>query len=114
MEALFAYFEKMHNTSTLSRPFLRSLLSKGTIILPPRLSYEVRNTELDHFFELKIRFCGNGSKMIEGVHYEDSYSPTCQGFSFRMSMGIAATLGMILHFIDASNAFQTNMISNPK
>ena len=51
--------------------------------------------------------------MIEGVHYENSYSPTCQGFSFRMSMAYAATLMMVLYFIDASNAFQTNVIDNP-
>ena len=50
MEALFACFDKMHNTSTLSRPFLRSRLPKVTLVLNPRLSYEVRNTDLDNFF----------------------------------------------------------------
>ena len=55
LEALFSCFEKMHNTATLSRPFLRKLLPKRTMILSPRLSYEVRTTELDNFFEFKIR-----------------------------------------------------------
>ena len=51
--------------------------------------------------------------MIQGIHFMESYSPTCQGFSFRMVMGLAATLLMTLYFIDASNAFQTNVISDP-
>ena len=51
--------------------------------------------------------------MEEGIHYEDSYSPTCQGFSFRLSVNVAAIQNMILFFIDASNAFQTNVISDP-
>ena len=39
---------------------------------------------------------GNGSKLIQ----------------FRMAIGIAATMFITLHFIHASNAFQTNLISN--
>ena len=109
METLFACFDKMHNTACLSRPFLRTLLPKGVMILALRLSYEIKNTDLDNIYEIKIRMCGNGSKMIERIHYDYSYSPTCQGFSFRMAMGVAATLLMTLYFIDASNAFQTNV-----
>ena len=101
METLFACFDKMHYTACLSRPFLRTLLQKGVMILVPRLSYEVKNTDLDNFYELKIRICGNGSKMIEGIHFDDSYSPTCQGFLFRIAMGMAATFLMTLYFSDA-------------
>ena len=73
LEALFKCFDKMHNTGTLSRPFLRIKLSAKTLILNPRLSFEVRTTDMDNFFELKIRFCANGSKMILGLHYDESY-----------------------------------------
>ena len=87
----------MHNIACLSRPFLRTLLPKGVMILAPRLSYEVKNTDLDIFYELKIRMCGNGSKMIEGIHFDDSYSPTCQGFFVSNGNGNSSHLFMTLY-----------------
>ena len=56
LEALFKCFDKMHNTGTLSRPFLRIKLPAKTLILNPRLSFEVRITDMDNFFNLKICF----------------------------------------------------------
>ena len=50
--------------------------------LNPRLSFKVRTTDMDFFFKLKIRFCADGSKMILGIHYDESYSPSCSSFSF--------------------------------
>ena len=113
LEALFKCFDKMHNTGTLSRPFLQTRLKKDTLILNPRLSFEVRTTDMDFFFELKIRFCADGSKMILGKHYDESYSPSCSSFSFRFTINIIVWFRMLVFFIDASNAFQTNVITNP-
>ena len=87
----------MHNIACLSRPFLRTLLPKGVMILAPRLSYEVKNTDLDNFYKLKIRICRNGSKMIEGIHFDDSYSPTCQGFFVSNGNGNSSHLFMTLY-----------------
>ena len=51
--------------------------------------------------------------MIGGIDYILSYSPTVDADSFRLIVLIAAAEGMITVFIDASNAFQTNVISDP-
>ena len=113
IEATFNGYEKMHRTSTLSRPFLRSMLPPNALILSPRLSFEVRTTDLDFFYELKVRLCADGSKMLAGVHFDESYSPVCNGSSFCHAICLASVLAMVFYFIDADNAFQTNFIEDP-
>ena len=51
--------------------------------------------------------------MILGLHYDESYSPTYGSCSFRFTICIIVTYCMTAYFIDASNAFQTNVIANP-
>ena len=58
--------------------------------------------------------CANGSGMVQGIDYVVSYAPTVDADSFRLMIAIAASDRMILIFIDASNAFQTNVISDPR
>jgi len=52
-------------------------------------------------------------KIIEGVHFDESYSPICTGPSFHMTICFMAHYGMVITFIDAGNACQTNVISDP-
>lgn len=113
LESIFAAYDKMHNTSTLSHPFLRINLPSNALILAPKLSFEVLTTDMDYFYELKVRLCANGPKMLEGIHFDESYSPACDGASFCLTICIMAILHMIVSFIDAGNAFQTNLIDDP-
>ena len=55
IESTYNGYDKMHRTGTLSRPFLRSMLPPNALILAPRLSFEVCTTDLDFFYELKVR-----------------------------------------------------------
>ena len=52
--------------------------------------------------------------MIHGLDFIVSYAPTCDVDLFKLSLNIAASDGMIAVYIDASNAYQTNFISDPK
>ena len=56
--------------------------------------------------------CANGSKMIQEQDFTVSYVPTVDADSFRLAIEIAVSDEMIIVFIDASNAFQTNDISD--
>ena len=103
----------MHNSGTLSCPFLRIKIPDGKNVLPTRLSFEVKLTDVLDFYEIKVRMCTNGSKMIQGQDFTVSYAPTVVADSFRLSIALAASDNMIIVFIDASNAFQTNVISDP-
>ena len=114
IDTMFGAYNKMHNTGTLSCPLLKSLLPKDTKILPSKLSFEVKITDIAHFYELKTRFCANGSRQLEGIDFEVSFAPVADADSLRFMITIATSEGMIFIFIDASNAFQTNIISDPK
>ena len=71
----------MHGTGTLSLPFPESDLPPGLTVLRPRLSCEVRITDTDHYYELKIRLCADGSRMVVGIDYDLSYAPVIDGDS---------------------------------
>ena len=103
----------MHNSGTLSCPFLRKLIPEGKKVLPTKLSFETKITDIDDYYELKVRMCANGANMVQGKDYFISYAPTVDSDSFRLMIAIAAGDKMIIVFIDASNAFQTNVISDP-
>ena len=113
IDTMFGAYDKMHNTGTLSCPLLKTSLPKGTKILPAKLSFEVKITDIAHFYELKTRFCANGSRQLEGIDFEVSFAPVADADSLRFMIALATSEGMIFIFIDASNAFQTNIISNP-
>ena len=113
IECLFNSFDKMHNSGTLSCPFPRIKIPEGKKVLPTRLSFEVKLTDVLDFYEITIRMCANGSKIIQGQDFTVSYALTVDANSFRLAIAIAASDEMILVFIDASNAYQTNVISDP-
>ena len=70
-------------------------------------------TDVLDFYEIKVRMCANGSKMVQGQDFTVSYAPAVDADSFRLAISIVASDEIILVFIDASNAFQTNVISDP-
>ena len=110
---MFGAFDEMHNTGTLSCPILKTLLLKETKILPVKLSFEVKITGLAHYYESKTRFCANGACQLEGIDFEVSFALAADTDSLRLMISIPISEGMIFVFIDASNVFQTIIISNP-
>ena len=62
-------------------------------------------TDVLDFYEIKVRMCANGSKMVQGQDFTVSYAPTVDVDSFRLSIEISGSDKMIVVFIDASNAF---------
>ena len=57
--------------------------------------------------------CANRSKMIQGQDYTVSYAPTADVDSFRLTSTIAVSDDIVVVFIDTSNVFKTNVISDP-
>ena len=104
----------MHNSGTLSCLFPQIEIPTGKKIFLTRLSFEVKLTDVLDFYEIKVRMFANGSKMVQGLDYKVSYAPTVDTNSFRLSLNIAASDDMMVVFINASNTFQTNLISDSK
>jgi hypothetical protein len=73
--ALFKNYAKMLQSGTWSAPILRTQVPTSKTILPARVTFKVKNTDVDNNYELYCRTCANGSKMIEHVDYSNSYSP---------------------------------------
>ena len=103
----------MHRTGTLSLPFLLSRLPTETTILRPRVSCEVRITDSDNYYEMKIRLCANGARMIPGIDFDLSHVPVIDGETLLLMIAVATAKKMKFYFIDISNAFQSNVIHDP-
>ena len=113
IDCLFDSYDKMHRTGTLSLPFLTSILPPNTTILRPRLSCEVKITDSDNYFEMKIRLCADCSRMVQGIDFDLSYAPVIDGESLLLMIAVATAKGMKFYFLDISNAFQSNVIHDP-
>ena len=48
-----------------------------------RLSFEVRLTDLDDYYEIKTRMGANESRMIQGIDFMLSFAPTVEVDLFR-------------------------------
>lgn len=104
----------MHISGTLSCQFLRISMPEGNKILPTKILFETKLTDVEDYYEMKVRMCANESKIAQGEDYTIANTPAVDADSFRLGLVITAGDGMILIFIDASNAFKTNVISNPE
>ena len=95
----------MYNSRTLTYPFTGTKIADGKKLLPTRLSFEVKLTDITDYYEIKVKMCANRSKMVQGLDYLISYTPTVDVDPCRIILNIAASDGMTMLFIAASNAF---------
>jgi hypothetical protein len=107
--AHFENYDKMYQTGTWSYPVAKSLLPPKAVILPIRLAYSVKSTETDSLWEMQVRSCANGARMIEGVHFGQSYSPVAMIDSIHLLLILSASQDKQVYILDIRNAFQ-NMI----
>ena len=112
MDCMFTCYDNMYNYDTLSCSFLRTELSGDTKALPSRLSFEVKMTNIRGYYDLRIHHRSEVSKMIEGVNSKESYSSATNSDSFRMNISLESYEEMKLHFINAINAFKTNVMND--
>ena len=110
---MYNAYDKMHRTGTLSLPFSMTHLPSQTTVLRPRLTCEVKITDSDNYYELKVRMCADGSRMIMGLDYDLSYAPVIDGDILLLMIAVSTSLGMTFYFLDISNAFQSNIIHDP-
>jgi len=111
--ALFKNYDKMLHSGTWSAPILRSSIPPEKTVLPARVTFKVKDTNVENNYELYCRTCANGSTMKENVDYQNSYSPVGSIDSIRLLLSIAASRRWILNALDISNAFQTSIIFDP-
>ena len=81
----------MYNSGTLSCPFPQIKIPTCKKVLTTILTFEVNLTDVVDFFEIKVRMCINGSKMIQRLDFTVLYAPTVDANLFKLSIGIAAS-----------------------
>ena len=104
----------MATSTTFSAPFLRLLLPPDTKILRPRISCRLKTTDIDNQYDIHLRTCADGLSIIEGFNFTVSYIPVDGIRSLRIIIAISSAEGLILFFLDISNAFQNTILPNPE
>ena len=56
-DSIFTNYEERERYTTSSAPFIRSLISPETKILPPRISFRVKTTNIDNKYDLYSITC---------------------------------------------------------
>lgn len=66
----------------------------------PQLTFEVKITDTytEKYYEEKVRFFANGSRMVMGVDYVLLYAPVIDEDILLLMIAMATSLKMILYF----------------
>jgi hypothetical protein len=111
--ALFENYEKMYQTCTWIYPLLSSLIPKEVVLLPICPAYAVKSTLIKSLWELQVRFCANGDRMQQGVHFDEFFSPVASIKNIRILLNLGASQGKSVYILDSKNAFQNNIQFDP-
>ena len=74
--------------------------------------FQVKITDLKHFYELKVRLCANNSKIQERLDFKESYSLTTALDLLRLMVSLKIYKSIEFYFTDTEIVFQTNSVSN--
>ena len=108
------HFAKMNRTTSVSIPMLRSKVPPGrNILFSMLIYYNKKIPDLPHTYDFLCRWVSNGKNQVQGVDYEQSYSPVAKADSIRYCMAVAAEYGMSGYLLDVVNAFQSRFEHDP-
>jgi hypothetical protein len=85
-------------------------LPKDTKILRSIISPNIKTTNVSYIYQFITQHCANGSAMIRGLDYQESYSAVALASSVLIAIAIGAAENMIFGIIDVKNAFQNTII----
>jgi hypothetical protein len=111
--AHFENYDKIYEIGTWSYHVAKSLRPPDAITLPIRSTYSIKSTVTDSLWELQVCSRANGARMIEGVHYEQSYAHIAMIDSICVLLSLGASQDKQLHIMDIRNAFQNTIEFDP-
>jgi hypothetical protein len=67
--------------------------------------YKIKHTTYRSIEKHKASFVARGFSQVEGIDYEDTFSPVARYSSIRMIISLTASMGWKLHQIDVKTTF---------
>ena len=106
--ATFKQFEDNAALFVYDKPLLRSSLPADAVVLPSVMAPSIKKShDLPNLYIFKIRHTLHGGKMIQDLHFKESYSPVCNNDSIKACTALAsANLLLGCGTIDIVNCFQ--------
>ena len=83
----------------------RSELPAGSRVIPGTWAFRIKRRPDGSLKKFKARFCCQGQRMIQGVDFQDSYSPVVGWPTVRSVLVMAASLGWESRQVDFISAF---------
>ena len=107
--AAILQFEKNAGLFVYGMPLLLKDLPPDAVLLKSVMALSVKKSHyIDNLFTFKIRHTLNGKPMKQGIHFEESYSPTCALDSVKCGLALAAAKGYKgCGTSDVDDSFQT-------
>eukprot|EP00253_Pinus_taeda_P032732 PITA_32732 len=99
------YFSIMKNDvwEVVSRP-------EGKSVVTSIWLYKVKHAGDGSIEKFKVRFVARGFSQVEGVDYEETFTPVARYTSIRSIISIAAEMGWKIHQMDVKTAFLNGFI----
>lgn len=75
-----------------------------------RWIYKVKFTADGNIEKHKARFVARGFSQVEGIDYDETFSPLAWYTSIRTIMAITAEMGWLIHQMDVKTAFLNGIL----
>eukprot|EP01018_Ginkgo_biloba_P029065 Gb_03166 [translate_table: standard] len=83
---------------------------EGKYVVTSKWIYKIKHVADDSVEKLKARFVARGFSQIEGVDYEETFTPVARYTSIRAVISIAAEMGWRIYQMDVKAAFLNGII----
>jgi hypothetical protein len=79
--------------------------SKGNFVVTSKWIYKIKHAIDGSVEKYKVGFVARGFYRVEGVDYEETFSPVCQYTSIHTIISVTASMGWRLHQMDVKTNF---------
>jgi hypothetical protein len=107
--AVYIELTKNQKVVTFTLPFPKNELPAGSNVFRSTLVPEIKTTDVQGVFELRVHECTIGTTQQKGIDFDNSYSPVAENTSIRVMIAICAALKYTFGILDVKNAFQTTI-----